>query len=170
MMRERLTHGFGTEDPEPEQDWVPEEDEADAGPRVLWGRVFALGAIVLLAVVLGRASAGGGASQGQVDRLESDLTQAQQTIAQLESQIDAQAAAEDPAGATEPDPESTPGTGPGDAAGAKTYTVQAGDTLRGIAERFYQDVDLDAFLARANGITDVSQLSVGHELTIPPKP
>ena len=171
MMRERLTHSYGPEDAEPEQDWVQEEDESDLGPRVLWGRVFVLGAVVLLAVVLGRASAGGGASQGQVDRLQSDLAEAQQTIAQLESQIDAQAAAEDPAGTTEPGPASTPGTGGGDTGpGGKTYTVQAGDTLRGIAERFYADVDLDDFLARANGITDVSQLSVGQELTIPPEP
>lgn len=166
MMRERLTHSYGTEDQEPEQDWVQEEDEPDAGPRVLWGRVFALGAVVVLAVVLGRASAGGGASQGQVDRLESELSKAQETIAQLEAQIDAQAAAEDPAGTTEPGPGATPDT----VAGEKTYTVQAGDTLRAIAERFYQDVALDDFLARANGITDASQLSVGQELTIPPQP
>jgi 5'-nucleotidase len=54
--------------------------------------------------------------------------------------------------------------------GGETYVVESGDTLASIAEDFYGDASLDDFLAEANGITDPSSLSVGTELTIPPKP
>lgn len=51
---------------------------------------------------------------------------------------------------------------------ATTYTVQAGDTLSGIAARFGVSVD---DLARANGIADNKrdQLQVGEVLVIPPR-
>ena len=45
-----------------------------------------------------------------------------------------------------------------------TYTVQAGDTLSGIAQRFGVTVEA---LAAANGITNPNSISVGQVLTIP---
>jgi nucleoid-associated protein YgaU len=48
--------------------------------------------------------------------------------------------------------------------------VQAGDTLTTIAEDFYKDASLADFIAEANSITDATQLSVGAEIIIPPKP
>jgi LysM repeat protein len=47
---------------------------------------------------------------------------------------------------------------------AKTYRIQSGDTLSGIAQRF--DVSLDALLA-ANRITANTTLRIGQELVIP---
>ena len=55
-------------------------------------------------------------------------------------------------------------TGTATAEPEQTYTVQAGDTLSGIAIRFSISV---ADLAAANGITDPSTLEVGQVLTIP---
>lgn len=46
----------------------------------------------------------------------------------------------------------------------KTYTVQAGDTLYGIAQKF--EVDWKD-LAEANNIEDATALRVGQELVIP---
>jgi len=48
--------------------------------------------------------------------------------------------------------------------GGGTYTVQAGDTLYDIGERFGVSVEE---LMEANGITDPASLSVGQELVIP---
>lgn len=45
-----------------------------------------------------------------------------------------------------------------------TYVVQAGDTLSGIAGRYGTTVEV---IAKANGITNPSQISVGQKLTIP---
>jgi len=55
------------------------------------------------------------------------------------------------------------GAGPATPAGG-TYTVQAGDTLYDIAQRF--GVSLDE-LMQANQITDAASLSIGQKLVIP---
>ena len=47
------------------------------------------------------------------------------------------------------------------------YTVQRGDTLVNIANRF--DIDLNA-LVRENGIADPTRIYVGQQLLIPPPP
>ena len=51
----------------------------------------------------------------------------------------------------------------------KSYTVVSGDTLSGIAQRFYGSGDAAHynFIARANGISNPNIISVGQKLTIP---
>ncbi|BBX31582.1 hypothetical protein MMAG44476_37158 [Mycolicibacterium mageritense DSM 44476 = CIP 104973] len=47
------------------------------------------------------------------------------------------------------------------------YTVAGGDTLAGLAERFYGDADLDHLIAKSNGIADGDDISAGRQLFIP---
>ena len=49
-----------------------------------------------------------------------------------------------------------------------SYVLQSGDTLSGIAARFYQHPDDWRFIADANEIEDPRRLTVGSFLTIPP--
>ncbi len=71
----------------------------------------------------------------------------------------------EPTPTLEPTPEPTPTPEP-PAAGLRRYTVQAGDTLRAIAERF--GVTIEAIL-QANNLTPAQgdNLRVGQELVIP---
>jgi LysM repeat protein len=50
---------------------------------------------------------------------------------------------------------------------ATTYRVAAGDTLSGIAQRFYGNANLYPAIAAANGIADPQIISVGQTLVIP---
>lgn len=50
---------------------------------------------------------------------------------------------------------------------ARTYTVQAGDTLSGIARKFYGDAGKYPGLAAANGIKNPNLIHPGQVLTIP---
>ncbi|GFG52343.1 hypothetical protein CQY20_25890 [Mycolicibacterium agri] len=47
------------------------------------------------------------------------------------------------------------------------YTVVSGDTLSGVAQRFYGDAQLDWLIARASGIADPNAINVGQQLIIP---
>ncbi|TFV94895.1 LysM domain-containing protein [Leifsonia flava] len=49
----------------------------------------------------------------------------------------------------------------------RTYTVVAGDTLSGIARRFYGDASRWKEIREVNGIADPKQIYPGQELTIP---
>ncbi len=139
-------------------------DEEPRKPRVLWGRVIALIAVVLLAFLFGRATAGGdGPSQAELDRLQDEVSDLRAENEELQ---------EAAAALVEPSPEPTlteAATTPGEGED-RFYTVKEGDTLRGIAIRFYGDPALDDLIAEANDISDPTQLSVGARLTIPPEP
>lgn len=50
---------------------------------------------------------------------------------------------------------------------ARTYTVEPGDTLWAVAERFYGDGDRYRDIATASGIDDPDLIDVGQVLTIP---
>jgi nucleoid-associated protein YgaU len=155
------TRRAGPEDDD-SYDW--DLDDEPQGGGILWGRVLALATIVLLAFFLGRLT--GGSDDGSEEAaLRSRLRASEHRVEELE----AQAAAEpSPEAQASPSPEPSP-SAEGDGQ-TLTYTVKAGDTLRGIAERFYGDVTLDDVIAEANGIADAGQLNVGQELTIPPEP
>ena len=55
--------------------------------------------------------------------------------------------------------------------GSQTYTMKAGDTLYGVARRFYGDGKLwtKIFEANKDKIRDVADIPVGTVLAIPPK-
>jgi nucleoid-associated protein YgaU len=56
------------------------------------------------------------------------------------------------------------------AKGGKTYTVVAGDTLWGIAEKFYKSGYNWVDIAKVNNISNPSIISAGNKLTIPDVP
>lgn len=62
-----------------------------------------------------------------------------------------------PTAAAEPEPEPA----------ARTYTVESGDTLWAIAERFYGDGNRYQAIADASGISDPDLIQPGQVLTIP---
>ena len=59
---------------------------------------------------------------------------------------------------------------PDDDALLEEYSVKAGDTISGIAHRFYGDWRLWRLIADRNSLIDVRQLVIGMTLLIPPKP
>jgi hypothetical protein len=164
---------------DPGYDWDYEpEDHGRNLPNILWGRVAVLGAVVLLAFLFGRmTSGGGGISQDRYDAARSELRDARADVSDLQTQVqdleDELAAPEDPnagGGNEDPDAEGDGEETEQPAADSEVYVVQAGDTLTTIAEDFYKDASLADFIAEANSITDATQLSVGAEIIIPPKP
>jgi nucleoid-associated protein YgaU len=55
------------------------------------------------------------------------------------------------------------------ASAAQEYTVQPGDNLSKISQRFYGDANRYMDIARANGISDPDKIKAGQKLTIPAK-
>ena len=53
---------------------------------------------------------------------------------------------------------------------ARTYTVVTGDTLSGIAQRFYASASVFPMIAAANGITNPNSIAVGQVLVLPDLP
>ncbi len=70
--------------------------------------------------------------------------------------------------AAEPAPQAAPEPAPAAVAPEKqTYTVESGDTLWAIAERFYGDGNQYMKIAQANGIANPDLINPGQVLTIP---
>lgn len=144
------------------------EPEAYGG-RILWGRVAVLAFVLLLAFLLGRCTAGGGIP-------ERELTEAQETIAQLEQENETlrQEVAALSAGQQADDPppsgqDSETDEVDDEEQASQTYVVQPGDSLSSIAQEFYGDPQMYQLIVDANGI-DRSNIRVGDELVIPPSP
>lgn len=161
------------------------EGAEDFGGRILYGRIAVFGAALLLALILGRCTAGGGdVSQGEFDEVVASnseaqvtITQNQATIEQLQRELVEARAAGQPTtdGGTETSDGTTtgseaPGVTPTDAAGNRSYEVQPGDTLSTIAEAVYNDPLAFGIIASANGLSGESPLQVGQTLIIPPNP
>lgn len=71
-----------------------------------------------------------------------------------------------------PSPLASPGASPSPARGEQTYTVEAGDTLATIADKFYGDSTAWRKIYDANKSAvgdDPDKLKVGTQLRIPPK-
>jgi hypothetical protein len=175
-MGDRMTETFEPYRPDTAYDLEYEDEPQRGGTgRVLWGRVAILGAALLLAFLIGRATGGGteGVPQADYDEVVAERNDLENQVADLESDL---AAAQEP---TPPPASASPAAGAGgeeatdpegETEGGETYEVQPGDTLASIAAEFYGDASLDDYLAEVNGITDPESLAVGQELTIPPEP
>lgn len=74
----------------------------------------------------------------------------------------APAAEQEAAPAPEPEPQAAPEPEP-----ARTYTVESGDTLWAISERFYGDGSKYQIIADASGISNPDLIQPGQVLTIP---
>ena len=164
---------------DPGYDWDYEpEDHSRNMPNIIWGRVAVLGAVVLLAFLIGRMTAGGGGvPEERLASARNDLRDARAQVTDLETQVQR---LEDELAAQPADTGTdTGGDTGGDAEGGgedeeapagKEYTVQAGDTLNTIAIEFYGDAELADYIATANDIADPSLISTGTVIVIPPKP
>ena len=164
-MDDGRTEPFEPYQPETSYDWDYEEEPAKGGaPKILWGRVVAILVVLLAAFFIGRATAGSdGVPQERVDELQA-------TNERLEQELEAALAQQQNQNETPPPDDATESPPPDDQAGSEIYVVKPGETLRGIAEDKYGDASLDDVIADANGIDDPTQISVGQELIIPPKP
>jgi nucleoid-associated protein YgaU len=160
------TESFETYEPE-SYEWDYEE-AADRPPRVLWGRILALGVLVLVAFWLGRQSApSGDTSAAALADARAELALAQQENEDLEAQVTAGLA--EPTAAPEPEPTAEE-TAPATTGKEQTYIVKSGDTLAGIALEFYGDSSLADVIAEANDIADPAEIRTGDKLIIPPEP
>ena len=159
------TESFETYEPE-SYEWDYEE-AADRPPRVLWGRILALGVLLLLAFWLGRQSAPSGTSDSSaLAAARAELAEAQGELRDLEAQVEAGAVA-DPTPKPESTPEETEAAPTGE---EQTYIVKSGDNLAAIALKFYGDSSLADVIADANDIQDPSEIRPGDKLIIPPEP
>jgi nucleoid-associated protein YgaU len=163
------TRPFASDEPDPSYDW----DDEPPTPKLLWGRVIALAAVLILAFLLGRATAPDDSAE-EVDDLQAQLEEAADRIEELET-IVAQGATptetETPPddGETEsPPPDDGGGDGGGGGGGdeeVKEYTVKTGDSYNSIAEDFFGDPSLGSCISEANPGDDT--LLVGDTINIP---
>ncbi|MDQ3964727.1 MAG: LysM peptidoglycan-binding domain-containing protein [Actinomycetota bacterium] len=141
------------------------EEAVDRPPRVLWGRIITLGILMLGAFFFGRWTVPEGASTIELQQANDRIEELETDVATLEQQLAAETRAETEPTAS-PDTETTPAA----SGEERTYIVESGDTLAGIAIEFYGDASLDDLIAEANGIKDPRDLRPGQELIIPPEP
>jgi LysM repeat protein len=175
-MRQQSDYSFESSTP-PDPAELDVEEEA-THTRILWVRIAALVAFLVVAFIAGFLLAPRESSDDRVGDLRAELAQSEENSQQLEAQladarqqlVDAQAQVEELEAAAEPEATATETPAPTEEERTRTYTVQPGDTLQEIAVDYYRDVDYDDFLAEFNGIADTTQLPVGFDLEIPPKP
>jgi len=152
-------------------DWDYEEERRPR--RILWGRVFALGLLLLLAFFFGRATGG---TSGEIDELRTTLEIRDARIDDLENQLDAarEANAAQPDGGASPAEGGTTGEGDAGPAGedaeVQEHVVEPGETLVDIAQECYGDPTLDDFIMAANDISDPTLLRVGDTIVCPAAP
>lgn len=164
-------------------DWDEEEDfEEDLHPSdILWGRVALLAGILLLAFFLGRLTSGGGVpasdlatANDRIEALEGQNDSLRTELAAKPSLFDGTDEGVSEEGVKVPEPEPAPAdqttTDAAPELSGDTYVVQSGDTLAGIAQKFYKDASLGVFLAEANQLSNPGELSLGQRILIPKKP
>jgi nucleoid-associated protein YgaU len=157
-----------------QHDLALDEAHADARPldrprrrrtRILWIRVAAVAGLAAAAFLVGRNLAPRSEGDPGVEQLRSELAHARASIAALRAQQATPAPVPPEDDGTEPKARATPS-----GAAGEVYVVRRGDTLQGIAAKFYEDPTLDDVIARANGIDDPTLIHAGLELRIPPRP
>lgn len=174
-MSDHETESFTPYEPQTSYDWdygeEPPPSEGRGGgsmPNVLWGRLIALGVLALIAFLLGRWSAANGIDEERFNALRAENRANEARIEELEAVLQTQV---QPEATAAPTPSITVGDQEDEADDAtfdgETYTVQSGDTLRGIAEEFCGDPTEADLIADFNGIADPTLISPGTELRIP---
>jgi hypothetical protein len=164
---------------DPAYDWEYDDEPAyRTRPRILWGRLIVLAVLLLAVFLLGRATGGSGVTQedldamraerndaqAQVESLNEQVQQKDDQIGALQDELDAAEATETPTTGTTGEEDTT------DEPAGETYVIEEGDTLLELANEFYGDPSLDAYIAEANDIADPSLISAGTEIIIPPDP
>lgn len=141
----------------------PGGEGPETAPNILWGRLVALGILVIVVFLIGRWSAPNGVSEEDLAAARADVRAAQEKVDELEAALTQPTVT--------PSPSITAGTEDDTAVDAtfdgKTYTVVEGDTMREIADRFCGDPSKDDVIADFNNIADPTLISVGTELKIP---
>jgi nucleoid-associated protein YgaU len=163
------TRPFASDEPDPTYDW----DDEPPSPKLLWGRVIALAAVLILAFLLGRATAPDD-SADEVEQLRAQLEEAGDRIASLEVEDTFGAPPTDETTDETESPDETPPDGDGGDGGGgdgdggdeivRDYTVKTGDTYNEIAERFFGDPALGSCIADAN---EDETLIVGETIQVP---
>ena len=157
------------------------ELEDDYAPRILWGRLAFFGVALLLAFVAGRACAPDGVSEASFKAEQDKVFELQSENEVLQAQVDAAAQQNTNNGGGKKNNNNDNGNGGGEEEATEeateqsvgegqTYTVQSGDTLTTIAEKFYGDATAFDLIVDANNLDSSTGLRVGQELVIPEKP
>lgn len=177
-MRGPMTEPYEAEAYEPvaeDSDYNWDYDEEPHTPQepmnILWGRVAILGFVLLLAFMFGRATNGSGIPASELAAAETRA----ETLAAENEDLKTQLAAQPEVAAPAETEEEPAATEPSEDEGSteivgQSYTVERGDTLRGIAQEFYGDPELSDYLAEVNNISDPTTISVGQKLIIPDDP
>ena len=155
------------------------ELEDDYAPRILWGRLAFFALALILAFAVGRCTKSSGVAESTFKAEQQKVVDLQSENQVLQAQVDAAANQTDNGNnnggnkgnnkgngeeeATEEATEESVGDG-------QTYTVQSGDTLTTIAEKFYGDATAFDLIVDANNLDSSTGLRVGQELVIPEKP
>lgn len=160
----------------------PYSDREPQDVNILWGRVAALGGALLLAFLFGTWVAGGDEGIDEQQHLETveERDRLARENDELQEQIDQLSQGEPPqnrptADNDGDDEDDSDSDGDGDGSDdsdrqSQIYVVRQGDTLSGVAQRFYGSSGKEARerIAEANDLEPDSTLTVGQELTIPP--
>lgn len=170
-MSDHETESFTPYEPQTSYDWdygeepPPERGDGGGPNNVLWGRLIALGALVLIVFFIGRWSAPDGADPDDVRKLRGRYERALDEVEELKAELT------QPTIAPTPSPSITVGEQTDEAEDetfdGETYIVQSGDTIREIAERYCGDPTKYEVIAEFNGLDDPTLISVGLELKIP---
>jgi LysM repeat protein len=163
-MSDRETESFTPYEPQTQYDWDYGDEQPNGGGNILWGRLAALGAVLLITFFLGRASAPDGVDPAQLTAVQDDLQEAEDEIDELRSALEAQ-----PAETPEPTETVIVEDDPAEdeTFDGKIYVVQSGDRMTTIAERFCGDAGEAQTIADFNGLSDPSLIRPGQELRIP---
>lgn len=164
------TRPFQPSEPDPNLDW--EDDEGS--PKLLWGRVLALAGTLLVAFLIGRASAPDD-SADEVTRLQTELAAARDEIQELEDILAASPLVTDnqtdqdtdgnDGGVESPGPTDTEtDEGDGDEGTVQEYTVKEGDTYFHISEEVFGDPQGWQCIQEAN---DNEGLDPGDTINVP---
>jgi nucleoid-associated protein YgaU len=163
-MGNRMTEPYEPYQPEQEYDWDYEDEPRAQMPKILWGRVVALGAVLLLAFFLGRATAPEGIPEERLTQLQSDNADLRAENQDLQDELDQR-----PATTQLPTPTPSDTQSPTGNVDTQIYTVKSGDTLVGIAQRLYGDPSFADCIADENGMGSDTTLRTGDQLVIPPE-